>query len=239
MRQLAHKKRKMSVTFNAAVAASNGITIAASMICCGAYLYKYRWQHLNPRPLVASTLIIALTVLTFGLQVAYPEILHALQRDLDGLKAGEWWRLITPLFVQPQGVFQFLFNMMFIVVLLPMVERLYGATTWLLYFVPGVVGQLVNYAWIPNGGGGGSSTAVCGVMGSVLVYVLWYRKSAPKQFPIFATLGIVGAVVMIFTHDGHGPGLLTGAALAALICLLWPLEQSNDALSAIREDARA
>lgn len=228
----------MSFTFNAAVAASNGVTITASMVCCGAYLYKYRWQHLKARPLVASTLIITLTILMFGLQLAYPEVLHALQRDIDGLKAGEWWRLVTPLFVQSQGVFQFLFNMMFIVVLLPMAERIYGAMIWFLYLMPGAVGQLVNYAWIPNGGGG-SSTAVFGVMGSVLVYVLWYRKSAPKQYPIFAILGILGAVVMIFTHDGHGPGLLTGAALAALICWLSPPEQPNSALQAACEEARA
>ena len=220
-----------------AVAASNGITITASMVCCVAYLYKHRWQHLNARPLVASTLIITLTILTFALQVAYPETLQALRRDVDGLKAGEWWRLITPLFVQPHGTFQFLFNMIFLVVLLPMGERLYGARIWFLFFVPGVVGQLVNYAWGP--GGGGSSTAVFGVMGSVLTYVLFHRKSAPRQYGVFAILGICGAVVMCFTRDGHGPGLLTGAALAALICWLSPLEQPNNALHATREDARA
>jgi membrane associated rhomboid family serine protease len=221
-----------------AVAASNGITITASMVCCCAYLYKYRWRHLKARPLVASILIVTLTVLTFGLQVAYPEILQALRRDPAGLKAGEWWRLITPLFVQPGGAFQLLFNMTFLVVLLPMGERLYGARIWLLFFVPGVVGQLVNYAWDASGTGG-SSTAVFGVMGSILIYVVFHRKSAPRQYPVFAILGICGAVVMCFTRDGHGPGLLTGAALAALICWLSPQEQPNDALQATRESARA
>src|SRR4051812_44528061 len=109
----------MSFTFNIAVAVSNGVVITASMVCCGAYLYKYRWRHLRARPLVVTTLIIALTVLTYALQVAYPEILQALRLDADRLKAGKWWRLITPVFVQPYGVFQFLFNMMFAVVLLP------------------------------------------------------------------------------------------------------------------------
>jgi rhomboid protease GluP len=213
-----------------AVAASNGMTITASMVCCVAYLYKYRWQHLKARPLVASILIITLTILTFGLQIAYPEVLQALRRDAAGLKAGDWWRLITPLFVQSSGAFQFLFNMIFLVVFLPMGERLYGARIWLLYFVPGVVGQLVNYAWSP--GGGGSSTAVFGVMGSVLVYVLWHRRSAPRQYPVFAILGICGALVMCFTRDGHGPGLITGAVIAALICWLSPLEQPSNALQA-------
>ena len=212
----------MSFTFNVAVAASNGITITASMVCCGAYLYKHRWRHMKARPLVASALIIMLTILMFALQVAYPEVLEAFRLNVDDLKAGEWWRLVSPVFVQPYGVFQFLFNMIFLVVLVPMAERLYGAMVWILYLVPGVVGQLVNIAWKP--GGGGSSTAVFGLMGAVLVYVLWRRNRAPKQYPIFAILGICGAVVMIFTHDGHGPALLTGAALAALICWLSLLE---------------
>jgi membrane associated rhomboid family serine protease len=208
------------------------------MVCCVAYLYKYRWRHLKARPLVASTLIIALTVLMFGLQVAYPKVLQALSRDVAGLKAGQWWRLITPLFVQPGGAFQFLFNMMFLVVLLPMAERLYGARIWFLFFVPGVVGQLVNYAWAAAGTGG-SSTAAFGLMGSILTYVLLHRKSAPRQYPVFAILGISGAVVMCFTRDGHGPGLLTGAVLAALICWLSPQEQPNNALQTTCEDARA
>jgi len=143
-----------------AVAASNGITVTTSMVCCVAYLYKRRWQHLSARPLVASTLIIALTVLMFGLQLAYPDVLQALRRDLAGLKAGEWWRLVTPLFVQPGGAFQFLFNMLFLVVFLPMAERLYEAKVWFLYFVPGVVGQLVNYVGNPDGGGSSTDAFV-------------------------------------------------------------------------------
>jgi membrane associated rhomboid family serine protease len=124
----------------------------------------------------------------------------------------------------------------FILVLLPMAERLYGARTWLLYFVPGVIGQLVNYAWSPKGGG--SSTAVFGVMGAILMYVLLQRKSAPRQYPVFAVLGICGAVVMCFTHDGHGPSLLTGAVLAALMDQVSHLENPNDA-HMTSKDARA
>jgi len=227
----------MSFTFNVAVAASNGITITASMICCVAYLYKYRWRHMEARPLVASIAISTLTILIFALQLAYPKVLEALRLNVADLKAGEWWRLVSPILVQPYGIFQFLFNTMFLVVLLPISERLYGAKVWFLYLVPGVVGQLVNVAWKP--GGGGSSTALFGLMGAALVYVLWDRNRAPKQYPVFAILGICGAVVMIFTHDGHGPALLSGAALAALICWLSPLKQPNNALQATCADARA
>jgi len=220
-----------------AIAVSNGITITMSMVCCVAYLYKYRWRQLGARPLVASILIITLTIIMYVLQVLYPtEVLHTLVLDVAGLKAGEWWRFVTPLFVQPYGPFQFFFNMMFLVVFLPMTERLYGARVWFLYFVPGVVGQIVNCVWRP--GGGGSSTAAFGVMGSVLMYVLWHRKSAPSQYGLFAILGICGAVVMCFTRDGHGPGLLTGAVLATFILWSLPQEHPKDALQASHEKTR-
>ena len=221
---------------NIAIAASNGITITTTMVCMS-FLYQHHWRRANPPPLVASILIITLTALTFGLQVAYPEILQAFRRDVEGLKTGEWWRLVTPLFVQPHGWLQFLFNMVFLVVFLPIAERLYGARIWLLYFVPGVVGQLVNYAWLPDGGG--SSTAAFGVMGSLLMYVLRHRRSVPKQYSFFAILGLCGAVAMCFMRDGHGPGLLTGAFLAALIYGSSQQGQPNNALQATREDARA
>jgi len=212
-----------------AVAVSNGITVTASLVCCVACLYKRCWQHMKPRPLVASTLIITLTMLMFGLQVTFPEVLQALRRDIGSLRSGEWWRIITPLFVQPQGTLQLLFNMMFLVVFLPMCERIYGTRLWLLFFIPGVVGQLVNYAWSPSGGG--SSPAAFGVMGSILIYVLLNSRSAPRQYSVFAILGICGAVTMCFTRDGHGPSLLTGAVIAALICWLSPPSQPKNMLS--------
>ena len=47
--------RAKTMNLTIAIAASNGITITASMVCCVAYLYKHRWQHLDARPLVASS----------------------------------------------------------------------------------------------------------------------------------------------------------------------------------------
>jgi len=214
---------------------SNEITIVSSMVCCWAYLYKQRWRYLKRRPLVATTILIVLTVLTFGLQLAYPEVLYALRRDAVAMRSGEWWRLITPLFVQPSGVGQFGFNLLFLAVFLPMGERIYGARIWLLYFVPGLVGQFVNFWWDPHGGG--SSPAIFGVMGSVLVYVLVHRKEAPKQYWWFALAGLLGAVLMCFARSGHGPSLLAGAMLGALLCRASRKEQPDTALEAVAESA--
>jgi rhomboid protease GluP len=186
------------------------------MVCCVAYLYKYRWRQMKARPLVATAILITLIALMYGLQLTYPALVAVLGRDVSALKQGEVWRMVTPLFIQSQGAGQFIFNMLFLITFLPMAERLFGAKVWALYFVPGVVGEIVNYAWDPHGGG--SSPAIFGVMGSLLMYVWLRRRDAPKQYGWFALAGMCGAIVMCFTRDGHGPSLLTGAALAAAIC---------------------
>lgn len=220
-----------------AVYASNGATVTSSMVCCVAYLYKYRWRELKARPLVATTVLVTLTSVMFGLQLAYPGVLPALGRDLPALKAGEWWRLITPLFVQSRGAGQFFFNMLFLITFLPMAERLYGAMVWVLYFVSGLVGELVNYSWDPHGGG--SSPAIFGVMGSLLMYVWLQRRHAPKQYGWFALAGMCGAIVMCFTRDGHGPSLLTGAGLGAVICRSSTAKGRDNARHTTTESAHA
>jgi len=220
-----------------AVYASNGVTITSSMVCCVAYLYKQRWRQLKARPLVATAILITLTALMYGLQLAYPALVGALGRDLPALKQGELWRLVTPLFIQSRGTGQFVFNMLFLVTFLPMAERLFGAKVWALYFVPGVVGEIVNYAWDPHGGG--SSPAIFGVMGALLMYVWLRRRDAPKQYRWFALAGMCGAVVMCFTQDGHGPSLLTGAALGAAVYWSSGEMKLRDVADPDRESAHA
>src|SRR6185437_3717399 len=127
--------------------------------------------------------------------------------------------------------------MLFLVTFLPMAERLFGAKVWALYFVPGVVGEIVNYAWDPHGGG--SSPAIFGVMGALLMYVWLRRRDAPTQYRWFALAGMCGAVVMCFTQDGHGPSLLTGAALAAAIYWSTGEMKLRDVADPDRESAHA
>ena len=189
---------------------SNGLAITMSMVCMS-YLYQRYWRAGSRRRLVATVAILGLTVAMFGVQLAHPESLAMLRRDWGALKDGEWWRAVTPLLVQPYGWWQFFFNLMFLVVFLPIAGRLYGAWVWAMFWVPGLVGQAANYAWMREGGG--TSTAAFGLMGALLAYVLTRRAEGPKQSPYLALLGLVGALVMGGNRDGHGAGMLTGAVL--------------------------
>jgi membrane associated rhomboid family serine protease len=49
---------------------------------------------------ICTAVIVAITTLLTVLQYRQPEIRLALWRDPEQLRAGQWWRLLTALFVQ-------------------------------------------------------------------------------------------------------------------------------------------
>lgn len=162
-----------------------------------------------------AKVIIAVTALITILQFIFPQIITALDRDKEALFAGEVWRLITPLFIQPLGVWQCVFNGVFLLVFMPVAEHFYGKKLLIIYFIAGIAGQIANFYW--NKGGGGSSTAIYGVIGALLVYILLNRNAFPKHYILLAVSPFVGSVILCFFQDGHAPGLLAGA-LVAFIC---------------------
>lgn len=193
---------------------ANGLTIVSSMVGMS-YLYKHWWRRAAPKRLVASAAIGGATLAVTVAQFIWPVVLPALRRDAAALADGEWWRLISPLFVQPYGIYQCLFNGLFLVVFLPIAERLYGRGVWAIYFVSGIVGQAVNYQWSPDGGG--TSTAAFGLMGALQVYLFRRRSGIPAGYLVLPALALTGSVLMCFIHDGHGPGFLAGALVGFLL----------------------
>lgn len=202
----------------------NGVTITSSMVCMS-YLYRFHAGRMRQGAHLVSASIIGVTFLVTGLQFVFPEVLSVLRRDLPGLMRGEWWRVATPLLVQPYGLFQCLFNGAFLLVFLPLAEKLFGNWLLALYLIPGVAGQAVNYLWRPDGGG--SSTGIFGVMGALLIYVCRQRSEVPRQYVIFALLGLCGAVALSFVRDGHGPSMLVGA-MSAIALRTPPLQMISE-----------
>ena len=141
--------------------AGNAVAVQAALIVASYLYYRHRTRPAARWPWRSIT-IIAVTALITGLQFLVPEVLPALRRDLDGLRAGQWWRLVTPMFVQPDGIGQVLSNALFLLMFLPLAEKLYGRGVLVLYFTAGILVQIERYTWEPSGGG--SSGAAFGVM---------------------------------------------------------------------------
>ena len=95
-----------------------------------------------------------------------PAVMRALVRDRPLLLAGQWWRAVTPMVVQPDGWGQLAFNIAGIALVGCAVERRVGVRTWLAVYLVGGVGSIAAYsAWHPADTGGGSSAAVAALIG--------------------------------------------------------------------------
>src|ERR1051325_3724003 len=155
----------------------------------------------------------------------------------------QWWRFVTPVFIHV-NLPHVLINMYSLWVLGPWVEKLYGSgkivVFWVLTGIAGVVASyltvipgsrpgliasfLIKYADEPSAGASG---ALFGLVGVLFVFGLKYRRELPEGFKrafgtgmlpvILLNLGIGFAFRGFIDNAAHMGGLLSGAALAAIV----------------------
>ena len=112
------------------------------------------------------------------LQVPFPAVLTSLQRT-PAVRDGEVWRIGTSLLVQDGGWFGTLSNLLFLLVVGAVAERVLPRWLWLVcYLAGGLTGQLFGLAWQPVGGG--NSVAICGLAGALVAAML--GAPAPAMF---------------------------------------------------------
>src|SRR5690606_18869061 len=136
------------------------------------------------------------------------------------------WRCATALFVQPGGLSQCLADGFLTLAFMPAAERLYGRNILVIYLLAGFAGQTVNYFW--DTGAGGSSTAIFGLMGSLLVYIIRNRSELLLPFAFIASAGLLSSVVMLMSKDGHGVGLVVGASVASMLPVVSMIYRSKE-----------
>lgn len=141
---------------------------------------------------------------------------------------GEWWRLITPMFLHAplQGQFSFFhiaLNMYILWIYGPNVEEAFGHVRFLaLYLIAGFTGGAASYAFGScNSLGVGASGAIFGVVGVLLVYLYRRRTSAflaayMRNLLIFVGINLlIGASVAGIDNFAHIGGLAGGMLLGA------------------------
>ena len=207
----------MSIVFHLV----NALVIPPAMFFAGNF-YRYKGKEIEFKKLWISIILLSLTTIVTTLQFIFPEIIPALNRDRQAILSGEVWRFVTPLFIQPMGIWQCIFNGLFFVSFVPIAERLYGRSVLLIFFATGLLGQAINFYWetTPGGlptSGGGSSTALFGVAGSLVMYILCNQRVFPKGYILIPLAVLTGSVILVFFEDGHAPALLFGAVLGLLL----------------------
>ena len=127
-------------------------------------------------------------------------------------KRGEWWRFVTPVFVHG-GILHLLFNMYGLWILGPYVERLYGSSKfvvfWVLTGIAGVVGSYlaVRPQWSHGMIGGflfrpgdgpsvGASGALFGLIGVLFVFGIKYRNELPEGFKRAFGTGMLPTILL-------------------------------------------
>jgi membrane associated rhomboid family serine protease len=118
----------------------------------------------------AVTLVFAVTATISVLQFRFPDLLSLMRPDGTALTHGEWWRLVTPLFVQDGGWAGTLFNLETLLALGAVAAETLGWRRWLLlYFGAGIGGGIVAYAWNQQGFAGNSIANMGVVAGFALL----------------------------------------------------------------------
>jgi rhomboid protease GluP len=147
--------------------------------------------------------------------------------------SGEWWRLITNVFVHG-GLIHIAFNMWCLWNLGQLCESLYGRWTYAaIYLICGLGASLASAAWHPYVPSVGASGAIFGLAGALIAAFKLGEFSVPRS-ALSGTLRSLGAFVvynLIFgfilpgvDNTAHIGGLVTGLIVGALIALIAPHE---------------
>jgi hypothetical protein len=157
---------------------------------------------------VLTAVAVAVATVAAVMQYTVPDAVPLLERDPDGLRHGEVWRLVTPLLVQTLGWYQVVANLASLALVGAVAEWVMGRWRWLASLAAGTAGgQIAAYAW--HEPGGGSSIAICGLAGGLVVTLLARRSPPPR---------LASEVVVYYVAALAGWGLVgpTGAALACV-----------------------
>ncbi|HET7703234.1 MAG TPA: rhomboid family intramembrane serine protease [Candidatus Limnocylindrales bacterium] len=176
---------------------------------------------------IASYAILGLTV-AISLSAMFAtdglRIYDVLELDKVDVAAGELWRLWTvTLLHDPYNFLHLLFNMYALYLAGPIVERLYGSTLMLaFYLVCALGGSLASFGFGSPAPSVGASGAIFGLFGILLVATRTHHPALDRASRNFvAQLGTLLMINVIFgiiaagyiDNFAHGGGFITGALL--------------------------
>lgn len=147
-----------------------------------------------------------------GLQFLWPELLTRGARDGAAIGSGEWWRLLTSLFLQDGGWLGTAFNLFVLAITLVVASAVMrGWVLIVLFLVGGVASNVLTMVIFAQPGAGTSMATLV----LVVVVAVWsMRREAPDL--VIAAVFVVVAVVLLLARDQHGLavsfGLLLGVA---------------------------
>jgi membrane associated rhomboid family serine protease len=161
----------------------------------------------------AVTLVFAVTATIGVLQFRLPGLLSLMRPDGTALTHGEWWQLVTPLFVQDGGWAGTLFNLGTLLALGAVAVETLSWRRWqLLYFGTGIGGGIVVYAWIPQGFAGNSNANMDAVAGLALLAL----RTSQWRANVAEAVAFVCGLLLLAAGELHGAAFAIGIVVAAI-----------------------
>lgn len=160
--------------------------------------------------------------LVFVIQLGLPEFTHRFSMIPAAVAAGEWWRLVTAMFLHAPGFFfHILINSFILWSYGPNVEEAFGTPRFVaIYLVAGFTGAVASYLLHePGVESVGASGAIFGVAGALIVYLYNRRDSIftygyMRNLLLFVGINLaIGFIIPFVDNYAHIGGLLGGAAL--------------------------
>ena len=136
---------------------------------------------------------------------------------------GEWWRLLTSMFLHG-GIMHLFLNISGLVIAAIFVEPILGRKKYfILYILSGLCGSLASIWWYPNTISVGASGAIFGLYGAILGLMLINAFPNGKDRRILYFTGIYVVINLLWGLTGgidnaaHIGGLLSGATLGIIL----------------------
>ncbi len=153
----------------------------------------------------------------------YDWVLEISVKSKPEILAGQFWRIISPIFVHV-GITHIFVNMYSLYAIGPAVERFFGTLRFLVvYFLSGIGGVALSLAFSPSPSAGASG-AIFGLLGALGTFLFIHRglfgrlgQQQLRQIVIVAVLNLVVGLAPGIDQWGHVGGFITGIALAAAI----------------------
>ena len=186
---------------------------------------KVRTVNVSGSPAVFAFLAINVAVFVVQMATRTPDGNLGLLNSYAGLPVqianGEWYRLVTPMFLH-LSITHIALNSLALYFVGPAVEQAFGTPRFVaMYLTCGFTGSVASYVLGSCAGGAGASGAIFGILGVLLVYTYRRRSNAVMNAYFGNMLVWIGInVVFGLTVRGidiwaHGGGLVGGMALAA------------------------
>ncbi|MGB7537816.1 MAG: rhomboid family intramembrane serine protease [Anaerolineales bacterium] len=180
---------------------------------------------------VFTYVILAVTCLVYLGQVIFGDAFTFYGLKINqNILAGEYWRLITPIFFHASPLHIF-FNMYALYNVGRQIEPPLGYARFLMiYFFSGIAGGFASFLFTPSYSLGASG-AIFGLIGALAVFLYRHRRllgSIGRSMLYNVIFIIVMNLVISFSPGidlwGHIGGLTAGAALAWMLGPEWKLE---------------